>query len=77
MRVYSRTLNVRKFEKDFSSLIRLRDDKDTVIKDVIERVNAAKADIVTFLKNVDEIEDEKVQKSCRRAAIAQMYHVNT
>lgn len=60
MRVYSRTLNVRKFEKDFSSLIRLRDDKDTVIKDVIERVNAAKADIVTFLKNVDEIEDEKV-----------------
>ena len=53
MRVYSRTLNVRKFKKDFSSLIRLRDDKDTVIKDVIERVNAAKADIVTFLKNVD------------------------
>ena len=75
MRVYSRTLDVRKFEKDFSSLIRLRDDKDPVIKDVIARVNAAKANIVTFLKNVDEIEDEEVQKYCRRAAIAQMYHV--
>ena len=77
MRVYSRALDVRKFEKDFSSLIRLRDDKDTVIKDVIARVNAAKADIVTFLKNVDEIEDEKVQKCCRYIALAQMYNVRT
>ena len=75
MRVSSRTLDVRKFEKDFSSLIRLRDDKETVINDVVARVNAAKANIVTFLKDVDGIEDEKVQKSCRCAAIAQMYNV--
>ena len=70
-------MDVKRFEKDFSSLIRLRDDKDTVIKDVIARVNAAKADIVTFLKNVDEIEDEKVQKYCRYIALAQMYNVRT
>ena len=77
MRVYSRTLNVSKFEKDFSSLIRLREDKETVINDVVARVNAVKADIVTFLRNVDEIEDEEVQKYCRSAAIAQMYNVKT
>ncbi len=56
-------------------MIRLQDDKETVLKDVLARVDAANADIPTFLKDVDDIEDEKVQKCCRRAAIAQMYNV--
>ena len=68
MRIHSNHLNINKFEKDFSSLIRLREDKETVINDVVARVNAVKADIVTFLRNVDEIEDEEVQKYCRSAA---------
>ena len=75
MRKYSNTLDVRKFEKVFSSLIRLREDKEAIIKDVVARIEAAKADIGTFLKNVDEIEDKKVQKCCRYAAIAQLYNV--
>ena len=75
MRVQSHHLNTRKFEIDFSSLIGFRNDKENVIRDAVARVIAAKADIVTFLKNVDEIEDEKVQKRCRCAAIAQMYNV--
>ena len=74
MRVYSRTLDIRKFEEDFSSLIGFR-KKESVIGDVVARINLAKADIVTFLRNVDEIEDEEVQKYCRCAAIAQMYQV--
>ena len=76
MRVYSRTLDIKQFEKDFSSLIGSRKDKEAVLNDVITRINAANADIATFLKNVDEIEDKSVQGYCRCAAIAQMYHIN-
>lgn len=78
MRVYSHTLNIRTFEKDFSHLLNtfnIWDNQEPIIKDVLERVSLAKADIHTFLRDVDSIEDEEVRKCCRSAAIAQMYNV--
>ena len=75
MRVFKHTLDIKQFEREFSNLIRLQDDKENVLKDVLARVDAADADISTFLKDVDSIEDEKVRKFCRCAAIAQMYNV--
>lgn len=78
MKIYTRTLDINKFKKDFSSLqnIRGREDKELVLNDVIARIEAVKSNIVDFLKDVDNIEDEKVQKCCRLAAIAQMYKAN-
>ena len=75
MRVYKHTLDIVEFEKDFSHLIRFRDDKETVLNEVLARVNATDAKISTFLKDVDSIEDKEIQQCCRCAAIAQMYHV--
>ena len=76
MRVCKYTLDIDKFERDFSFLIRLRDDEETVLKDVLARVNAAKSNITAFLRDVDSIEDEMIRESCRSAAIAQMYQVS-
>jgi len=78
MKIYTRTLDITKFKKDFSSLqnIRGREDKESILNDVVARIEAVKSNIVDFLKDVDNIEDEKVQECCRRAAIAQMYKAN-
>ena len=76
MKIYTHTLDINKFKKDFSSFpkIRGREDKELVLNDVIARIEVVKSNIVDFLKDVDNIEDTEVQECCRRAAIAQMYH---
>jgi hypothetical protein len=75
MNVQSYTLDIDKFIEDFSSLIRSRDDRGTVLNDVTARIDVAKSSITTFLKETDSITDRDIRNCCRSAAIAQMYHI--
>lgn len=74
MRIYSNTLDVDKFKKDFVTLYR-GNDQEQVLDKIVELVNESEGSISSFLRKVDSIENEKVQKLCRQAAIAQMYKV--
>lgn len=75
MNAHSYTLDVDKFIEVFSSLIRSRDDCETVLNDVTERIHATNSSITTFLKDTDNIIDREIRYCCRCAAVAQMYHV--
>ena len=59
MNAHSYTLDVDKFIEVFSSLIRSRDDCETVLNDVTERIHATNSSITTFLKDTDNIIDRR------------------
>ena len=74
MIIHSNKLDVNKFKKDFVTLYR-GEDKEQVLDRIIELISESDGSISSFLRKVDSIEDEKIQKRCRHAAIAQMYNV--
>ena len=86
MKIYSNTLNVERFKKDFSKLYseakRLcrrewsYPDVDSLLDDILQRIEEVKGNISSFLKNLDSLDDSKVQIWCRHASIAQMFNAN-
>ncbi len=74
MIIHSNKLDVNKFKKDFVTLYR-GEDKEQVLDRIIELISESDGSISSFLRKVDSVEDEKIQKRCRHAAIAQMYNV--
>lgn len=75
MRIYTNKLDIDKFKKDFSSLYR-DDDKEQVLENIIKIINESACSISSFLKKVDSIEERKIQKYCRQAAVSQKYNVD-
>ena len=86
MKIYSNTLNVERFKKDFSKLYseakRLcrrewsYPDVDSLLDDILQRIEEVKGNISSFLKNLDSLDDSKVQIWCRHASIAQMFNAD-
>ena len=84
MRIKSRTLNIERFKKDFSKLYletgRLdmfsRPDTISLLNDILQRIEEAEECITSFLRNLDSLEDSKVQMLCRQASIAQMFNIH-
>ena len=74
MRIHTNKLDINKFKRDFDTLYR-GEDKEQVLNEIVELINeSSDVSIPSFLRNVDLIEDKKVQKLCRHAAVAQMYN---
>ena len=73
MIIYTDELDVYEFEKDFGILYSGK-EKEQVLDKIVELINESDGSISSFLRKVDLIEDKKVQKLCRQAAIAQMYN---
>lgn len=76
MNTYSTFIDANKFQKDFTHLYFGADEDVSLMKNLLEILNESNLSAKDFLKNIDSIEDEKVQKCCRMAAIAQMYNAN-
>lgn len=74
MRIQTNKLDINKFKKDFTTLYKGK-DKVQVLENIIRIINESGDSISSFLKKVDSIEEKKIQKYCRHAAIAQMYNV--
>ena len=74
MKIYSHRLDIDKFKDDFDILYRGK-EKEQVLDKIVELINESDGSISSFLRKVDLIEDKKIQKLCRHAAIAQMYNV--
>lgn len=89
MRIKSRTLNVERFKKDFSKLFSKAErfyklnpryiwnytDADSLLNIILPKIEEVNGDITSFLKNLDSLEDSKVQMWCSQASIAQMFNV--
>lgn len=73
MRIHTNKLDINKFKKDFVTLYRGK-DKEQVLDRLVELINESDCSIPSFLRKVDLIENEEIQKICRHAAIAQMYN---
>jgi len=81
MRIATTELNKEKFLEDFGYYYRkgrLENEYgeiDHYFEDLSKTIDQVNNDIVTFLKVVDNIDELKIQKCCRKAAIVQMYDV--
>lgn len=73
MRIHTNKLDINKFKKDFVTLYRGK-DKEQVLDRLVELINESDCSIPSFLRKVDLIENEEIQKICRHSAIAQMYN---
>lgn len=72
MRAFTSQIDLKRFIKDFSSLY--RGASDELKNELTCKIEAGRNSIVTFLRSVDSIEDAKIRKCSRMAAIAQMYN---
>jgi len=80
MNIYSNTLDINKFKKDFSrlywncSLMKIDGDKEQLLERIVKLIEESGYSISSFLKKVDSIEEKKIQRYCRHASVAQMYN---
>jgi hypothetical protein len=70
MKIHTNRLDINKFKEDFDTLY------SGEHKEQILNINQLDYSISSFLRKVDLIENEDIQKSCRHAAIAQMYNAD-
>ena len=73
MKIYTNTLDIKNFKNDFVYLYRGK-DKEQALDGILELINESDCSIPSFLRKIDLIEDKEIQKSCRHAAVAQMYN---
>lgn len=76
MKVHTNKLDINKFKEDFETLYSRYEDGDAeqVLDTIVVLINESDCSIRSFLKSVDNIDGEEIQKYCRHAAIAQMYN---
>ena len=80
MKVHTNKLDINKFKEDFKTLYRGRTlvekygDAEQVLDTIVGLINESDCSIRSFLRSVDCIDGEEIQKYCRHAAIAQMYN---